>query len=660
MAKTMKKMLSLVLVAIMVLSMIPAVYADEDVDVIKVTTGSDLLTPMTNGSEANSVSDATYYYQLQNDITMNTAKALYIGKYVEKETETEKGHAIHVVLDLNGFTLTDAYSTAAKNRMFALYSGSSIHVKNGKIVSNTSIKALGGVFFGVGGSDFTFDNVTIETYSPSTSAGGVLHANGAGAVVTLNNSTFTRLGGTCAGNGSIIAMAGGNLYLNNSHISGGKVVQTVLGKAAQGGNIFLDEGAQCVMNGGSITNGYVEGATASGTSPSTGGNVYLYGKNTKFTLNSGIISGGEAKTIGIKAEGATSYSYGYATGGNVGVQGKDGNNRAYFIMNGGQVINGKVTYDKNTSASTYRRGGNFGLYSNANVTINAGEVSDGSSYRGGAVDMWTTSCSLEINGGTVRDNGFYVTGQMIVKGGLLDQAAISVGSTYLSQLKIFGGTILHNSGYGSAIKCSQASKTSLTDGKYGWCCMAYVYGGKFNFAPTATYGDQTVSATGVVTNVMYRGVVDACSEIIAPSGSETLYTVKHKDNSTTVTTPATCTESGSVKTTCTNCDMNRYGVKFDGKYTYEIPATGHTAGEAVIENEVANSCTAEGSYDTVVYCTVCEAEISRETTTVAAAGHTPGEEVIENQVANSCTADGSYDTVVYCTVCSSEISRETT
>ena len=47
----------------------------------------------------------------------------------------------------------------------------------------------------------------------------------------------------------------------------------------------------------------------------------------------------------------------------------------------------------------------------------------------------------------------------------------------------------------------------------------------------------------------------------------------------------------------------------------------HTPGEAVVENEVAPDCENEGSYDTVVYCSVCDAEISRETTTVEALGH---------------------------------------
>jgi len=90
-----------------------------------------------------------------------------------------------------------------------------------------------------------------------------------------------------------------------------------------------------------------------------------------------------------------------------------------------------------------------------------------------------------------------------------------------------------------------------------------------------------------------------------------------------------------------------------------IEKAAHTAGEAVAENEVAASCTAEGSYDEVVYCTVCGEEMSRETKTVEKKAHTAGEAVVENEVAASCTAEGSYDEVVYCTVCGEEMSRET-
>ena len=47
----------------------------------------------------------------------------------------------------------------------------------------------------------------------------------------------------------------------------------------------------------------------------------------------------------------------------------------------------------------------------------------------------------------------------------------------------------------------------------------------------------------------------------------------------------------------------------------------HVPGEAVIENEVKATCTEDGSYDSVVYCTECGEEISRETVVVPALGH---------------------------------------
>ncbi len=90
-----------------------------------------------------------------------------------------------------------------------------------------------------------------------------------------------------------------------------------------------------------------------------------------------------------------------------------------------------------------------------------------------------------------------------------------------------------------------------------------------------------------------------------------------------------------------------------------VACTDHVPGDVVIENVVAATCTAEGSHDEVVYCTVCGAEISRVNVVDAKLAHTPGDVVIENEVAATCTAEGSYDEVVYCSVCGEELSRET-
>ncbi len=91
----------------------------------------------------------------------------------------------------------------------------------------------------------------------------------------------------------------------------------------------------------------------------------------------------------------------------------------------------------------------------------------------------------------------------------------------------------------------------------------------------------------------------------------------------------------------------------------EQSAKGHTEAEAVIENNVDATCTADGSYDSVVYCAECNAEISRKAVTVKATGHTEAEAVKENNVDATCTTAGSYTSVVTCTICKATISSKT-
>ncbi len=89
----------------------------------------------------------------------------------------------------------------------------------------------------------------------------------------------------------------------------------------------------------------------------------------------------------------------------------------------------------------------------------------------------------------------------------------------------------------------------------------------------------------------------------------------HTWNNGEVTTEATCTEAGEMTYTCSGCGATK---------TETIPATGHTWGSAVRENEVAATETASGSYDLVYYCTDCDAELARTSVIVSATGHTYG------------------------------------
>ena len=135
----------------------------------------------------------------------------------------------------------------------------------------------------------------------------------------------------------------------------------------------------------------------------------------------------------------------------------------------------------------------------------------------------------------------------------------------------------------------------------------------------------------------------------------------------------TCYSEGSYDnvTYCSVCEEAGKGKVQTSRETITVDMIAHTAGAVVVENEVAPTCYSEGSYDNVTYCSVCEAagkgkvQTSRETITVDMVDHTPAEAVKENIVAPKCEEDGSYDLVVYCSVCAAadkktEISRTPT
>ena len=118
-------------------------------------------------------------------------------------------------------------------------------------------------------------------------------------------------------------------------------------------------------------------------------------------------------------------------------------------------------------------------------------------------------------------------------------------------------------------------------------------------------------------------------------------------------TAATCSADGSYDEVvyCSSCGKELTRV------TRTVDRLPHSPAGAVRENEIPASCTTDGSYDDVVCCSVCGEELSRVTTVIPAPGHVHGEPVYENEVLPTCTAAGSYDEVVYCSVCGRELSR---
>ena len=140
------------------------------------------------------------------------------------------------------------------------------------------------------------------------------------------------------------------------------------------------------------------------------------------------------------------------------------------------------------------------------------------------------------------------------------------------------------------------------------------------------------------------------SEVVPFASNGDTFSIHDLDTESKIITPVKCLEDGYTTYSCKACNESVVG--------NVVPATGHSQDEPVEENIVAPTCTVPGSYDSVVYCADCHAELSRENNVIPVLDHTPAEAVKENIVEPTCTEEGSYDSVVYCADCHTELSRE--
>ena len=205
----------------------------------------------------------------------------------------------------------------------------------------------------------------------------------------------------------------------------------------------------------------------------------------------------------------------------------------------------------------------------------------------------------------------------------------------------------------------------------------------------------TVKAPDAVNHYAYAWTPDVSTTVTGNADyTEQLTTTAHTWEEWTQTSAPSCDKEGTKERGCEFCEYTEQGTiatiphteatreenvneptcKDPGSYdevvycsvcgevlsreTKEIPVVPHTPATAVVENNVPATCTVDGSYDEVVYCSVCGEELSRESKVHTAPGHTPAAAVVENEVPATCTVDGSYDEVVYCSVCGEELSRE--
>ena len=401
-----------------------------------------------------------------------------------------------------------------------------------------------------------------------------------GADVTIWNDTGE---GTLAGGtwmtlyeGGTVLIEGGKLTLNSGTLSGGNA-------HTSGGNVLMTRG-EFVMNGGLIT----------------GGSAFRYGAGVcvsggTFTMNGGSISGNVARTGGVM------------TGGGVYV-GPDGT----FFMRGGSITRNYAYYGGGVSAAF--QGGTF--------KISGGSITNNSSEYAGGVYIANHE-SITIAAGS---DGTH-TDQIIIKNNV-DSSASDIMKDFNA---ISDGTVPYIKV--EAIISDDSEIGVHTSKAPGWDdypdCQPVTSGlyESGNRDASAFFADEYA----VLDKDDEAWLIARCGE----AGHK--YTLSKKSEAI----DPTCEDYGSIEYWV--CDKGSdpcgkaYKDEAGTEEVYErrlvdeggtlIPPLGHEPGEATRENEVAATCTTDGSYDSVVYCTRegCGEEISRTHETIEAAGHSWGD-----------------------------------
>ena len=173
-------------------------------------------------------------------------------------------------------------------------------------------------------------------------------------------------------------------------------------------------------------------------------------------------------------------------------------------------------------------------------------------------------------------------------------------NTYTVTWQNEDGTTLEtdeNVGYGTTPTYDSATPTKADYAEY-----RYIFNGWTDGTNEYAVGDTLPAVTG---DVVYTA---------------TFITASRFEETIDAKSP-TCVEDGNIAYFVGH--DGKYYTLADGEYTevsaqdVVIPATGvHTIGEPVKENKVAPTYESEGSYDEVVYCSVCGEELSRQTVVV--------------------------------------------
>ena len=183
-------------------------------------------------------------------------------------------------------------------------------------------------------------------------------------------------------------------------------------------------------------------------------------------------------------------------------------------------------------------------------------------------------------------------------------------------------------------KDATCSENGLTDGVICSKCQTVIVEQKVIPRKVHDYVSQVISVPTCKTLGVTEYVCRYCGY------SYELYEdmLDHNWDNGTIIKPATCLEAGEKEYRCRHCGDKR---------SESVAKLAHTPAAAVKENEKSATCIAKGSYDSVVYCSDCNTELSRETKELKNVDHTP---TIDKAVTPTCTKAG-LTAGSHCLVC---------
>ncbi|MBQ7246661.1 MAG: hypothetical protein IJS22_01025 [Lachnospiraceae bacterium] len=353
----MKRLLTVILSAVMTLSLVTVARADGDRCICGAPGGVHLdgcdgtLQTWETWTDTATLPKTTGYYALGTDVTVDT-------------TVEVTANNSDIYLDLNGHTVSSS------TRIYNLAKDAAVSLTVLDSTGSGSVVMTdytgGGTFAVIGNNG----NKTLTIYGGTFDVSAISATGGSGSFVRATSTgTYTCTvnihGGTVRGGSTGTDRPGGTIYVKGAgstlNITGGSVTG---GSTKNGGNVYAD-GASVVMSGGEVTGG----------SATLGGNVYLI-NGASMTMTGGSITGGSCTDGGgnvlVNASSMTMtggvISGGSApTGGNIRIQ----NAASTLTMTGGEIFGGT------TEGGSNPRGGNI-LNNAATVIISgAAKVYDG-------------------------------------------------------------------------------------------------------------------------------------------------------------------------------------------------------------------------------------------------------------------------------------------